>query len=250
MPVNTVDYLSERRLALPSFPWDFSRGARCHSAMLRATLYSGQRTRRANFRECSYMALVTIILLQLSRRTFQATESFVYQQKSPIKLLIFKTCKTLSIVIRVGILCISRVFWRIFTYPLYDYRPLTLFTPCGAHGFSSDPQPPPLSLAVLLATFQVMLILLISSMTGALPPCLPQAVFLSLSLWVPLKYIAFDITYFFPQCVTNQLPFTFAICSWLALAHRSQFGTLSYHSTLRIYWRHLLIKVFITLELL
>ena len=91
MPVNTVDYLSERRLALPSSHGVFPVSARGHSAKLIATLYTGQRTRRANFTECPYMALVTMILLQRLSRAFQATESFVYQAKSPIKLYNFKT---------------------------------------------------------------------------------------------------------------------------------------------------------------
>ena len=81
--------------------------------------------RRANITECPYTALLTTILLQLLSRVFQATESFVYQQKSTIKLYIFKTCQTLSIVIRVGVLYISRVFWRIFTHLLYGSRPLS-----------------------------------------------------------------------------------------------------------------------------
>ena len=51
-------------------------------------------------------------------------KAFVNQQKSPIKIYIFTTCQTLSIVIRVGILRMSRVFWRIFTHLLYDPLPL------------------------------------------------------------------------------------------------------------------------------
>ena len=73
----------------------------------------------------------TMILLQVLSRAAclrdppcQVT-AFVYQQKSPIKLYIFRTCPTLSIIIRVGILCISRVFRRIFTHISYDPRPLT-----------------------------------------------------------------------------------------------------------------------------
>ena len=73
------------------------------------------------------MALLTITLLQVLSRAFQATESFVYQQKSPIQLYIFKTCQTLSIVIGVGILHISRVFQRIFTHLLYGSWPLMIF---------------------------------------------------------------------------------------------------------------------------
>ena len=60
-----------------------------------------------------YKALITMILLQVFNRALKA---FVHQRKSPeIKLYIFKTSQTLSIVIRVDTLHINIVFWRIFT---------------------------------------------------------------------------------------------------------------------------------------
>ena len=86
---------------------------------------SGRRMHRASITEFCYMAFLTMILLQVLIRTFQATEAFVYQQKFVIKHYIFKTCQTLSIVIRVGIIRIFTVFRCIFTHLFCDPRPLT-----------------------------------------------------------------------------------------------------------------------------
>ena len=80
----------------------------------------------ASIKEFPYMTLPTMIQLHMLSRAFKETKYFVYQQKSLIKLYISKTCHTLSIIIIIGILRISRVFWRIFTQLLYGSRPLTV----------------------------------------------------------------------------------------------------------------------------
>ena len=70
----------------------------------------------ANVTDIPCMVLLTMILRKGLSRALQATKAFVYQEKSLIELYIFKACRTFEIIIRIGVLRISRVFRRIFTY--------------------------------------------------------------------------------------------------------------------------------------